>query len=502
MAKRKLSTVIAIVIIFSLLLSLGVSAIEYPDGATVYNYDAQGTDKEIITTLVDSSGSTLKMLDMYGPAGEYFTSGLTMWGYDAVSSDFPWHAMVSAEMTSMSGSTSYNGGRSYYTQVGCKFTKLLSPDTYNATVTFAPHTCVANVKHITVDQDGNESVYSSSTLNLTYDSSFSTSSKYISNHTLNAAYRSSISKTFTWDLLGSMPNMPEDSYTSRYHSPTWEDIETSYHDEREIDIVFKYTLNHYPVEYNANGGSNAPASQTKWYGVGLTLSEAEPTREGYRFLGWNTTLSATYATYNPGDTYTANRAICLFAVWEPIEEEPTLETYAVSYDANGGSNAPSAQTKTQGVDLTLSYQEPTRSGYTFLGWSQFSWSTTVYYQPGDTYSNDAAITLYAVWEEDDSTTPPITATYTVSYNANGGTGASTAEAALTNLGAQAQHSAVAVTLPASGWSSNKQTVSVSGVTADNTVIVSSAPANIKSYGESGVYSSSQAAGTLPERRKP
>ena len=419
MAKRKLSTIIAIVIIFSLLLSLGVSAIEYPDGTTVYNYDAQGTDKEISTTLVDSSGSTLKVLDMYGPAGEYFTSGLTMWGYDAVSSDFPWHAMVSAEMTSMSGSTSYNGGRSYYTQVGCKFTKLLSPDTYNATVAFAPHTCVANVKHITVDQYGNESVYSSSTLNLTYDSSFSTSSKYISNHTLNADYRSSISKTFTWDLLGSMPNMPEGSYTSRYHSPTWEDIETSYHDEREIDIVFKYTLNHYTVEYNANGGSNAPASQTKWYGVGLVMTEAEPTREGYRFLGWSTSRSATYAAYYPGDTYTANRANCFFAVWEdipepevpdvtpPIVTPPAADTYTVSYNANGGSGAPSSQTKTQGKDLTVSYTEPSRSGYTFLGWTQYSWSTTVYYYPGDTYSSDADITLYAVWQEIPSEPDPV-----------------------------------------------------------------------------------------------
>ena len=80
--------------------------------------------------------------------------------------------------------------------------------------------------------------------------------------------------------------------------------------------------------------------------------------------------------------------------------------------------------------------------------------------------------------------------------ANGGTGASTAAAALTNLGAQAQHSTVAVTLPASGWANNKQTVSVSGVTADNTVFISPDPAYIKPYGDACVYCSAQAAGTL------
>ena len=80
--------------------------------------------------------------------------------------------------------------------------------------------------------------------------------------------------------------------------------------------------------------------------------------------------------------------------------------------------------------------------------------------------------------------------------ANGGTGAATAEAALTSLGAQAQHSAVAVTLPASGWESNQQTVSVSGVTADNTIIVSPTPDNRAAYGEAGAYCSAQASGTL------
>lgn len=80
--------------------------------------------------------------------------------------------------------------------------------------------------------------------------------------------------------------------------------------------------------------------------------------------------------------------------------------------------------------------------------------------------------------------------------ANGGTGAVTAEAALTSLGAQAQHSAVAVTLPASGWASNQQTVSVSGVTADNTIIPSPTPGDLLAYGEAGVYCSAQADGTL------
>ena len=53
-----------------------------------------------------------------------------------------------------------------------------------------------------------------------------------------------------------------------------------------------------------------------------------------------------------------------------------------------------------------------------------------------------------------------------------------------------------VTLTASGWSSKKQTVSVSGVTASNTVLVTPAPASFVAYGEAVVYCSAQGSGTL------
>lgn len=88
-------------------------------------------------------------------------------------------------------------------------------------------------------------------------------------------------------------------------------------------------------------------------------------------------------------------------------------SYTVSYKANGGSGAPSAQTKWHGTDLKLSTTKPTRTGYTFLGWATSSTATSANgsYDPGDTYSANAALTLYAVWKA---------VTYTVTYNANGG----------------------------------------------------------------------------------
>lgn len=53
-----------------------------------------------------------------------------------------------------------------------------------------------------------------------------------------------------------------------------------------------------------------------------------------------------------------------------------------------------------------------------------------------------------------------------------------------------------VSLPASGWSGKTQTVSVSGVTAGNIVVVTAAPASYTTYRDCGVYCSAQASGSL------
>ena len=160
----------------------------------------------------------------------------------------------------------------------------------------------------------------------------------------------------------------------------------------------------YTVSYDANGGSGAPASQTKTKDVALTLSSTKPTRTGYTFLGWAANKTATSAQYQPGGSYTANAAVTLYAVWKTND-------YTVSYDANGGTGAPAAQTKTHGTALTLSSTKPTRTGYTFLGWAASKTATSAQYQPGGSYTANAAVTLYAVWKEN---APTYATTLTVS----------------------------------------------------------------------------------------
>ena len=146
----------------------------------------------------------------------------------------------------------------------------------------------------------------------------------------------------------------------------------------------------YTISYNANGGSGAPSSQTKYYGKNITLSSTKPTRMGYSFQGWATSASGSVA-YAAGASYTANAGATLYAVWK-------ANTYTVSYNANGGTGAPGNQTKTYGTTLKLSSTKPTRTNYNFLGWATSASATTATYAAGANYTANAAVTLYAVWD--------------------------------------------------------------------------------------------------------
>ena len=182
-------------------------------------------------------------------------------------------------------------------------------------------------------------------------------------------------------------------------------------------LVFDYTPEfRAKVILNYNGGTYAGQSSkdfgySNWTtdsSIGFNLDGSEnPTRNGYEFLGWSTNQNATSPTYDIVSTFYApvKRTSTLYAVW-------AAQTYTISYNANGGSGAPSSQTKTHGVTLTLSSTKPTRVGYEFLGWATSPTATSATYSAGGSYTNNGTATLYAVWKAKE---------YSVLYNGNGGT---------------------------------------------------------------------------------
>lgn len=180
-----------------------------------------------------------------------------------------------------------------------------------------------------------------------------------------------------------------------------------YKEDKHLTLYPIFYKKTYPVTYYANGGSNPPANQIKTHGENLTLASGSPTRTGYTFQGWGTSANATTVAYSPKAVYTGNEELKLYAIWK-------INTYSVTYYANGGTGAPAGQIKTYNSNLSLSATKPTRTGYTFQGWGTSAGATTVAYNPSATYTGNAALNLYAIWKIDQ---------YDVVFNANGGTGA-------------------------------------------------------------------------------
>ena len=223
--------------------------------------------------------------------------------------------------------------------------------------------------------------------------------------------RSSGSKTFTGTY-----SISGNGAATKTVTVTFKNFNTDNGDSASKNVSFTVNVpawTSYTIKYNANGGSGAPSSQTKWKDQTLKLSTTKPTRTGHSFLGWSTSSTATSATYSAGGNYTANAAATLYAVWK-------ANTYTVSYNANGGSGAPASQTKTYGKTLTLSSTKPTRTNYNFKGWGTSASATTISYAAGANYTANAGITLYAIWELA-YTKPRITNVSTVRCNADGTT---------------------------------------------------------------------------------
>lgn len=103
-------------------------------------------------------------------------------------------------------------------------------------------------------------------------------------------------------------------------------------------IYAQWTIIQYTISYNANGGSGAPASQSKNHGTNITLSTTEPTYVGYLFQGWATSSSATIPEFLPGDSFGTDANTTLYAVWIAATKLGftfTTPNYTIDCDSTG-----------------------------------------------------------------------------------------------------------------------------------------------------------------------
>lgn len=258
----------------------------------------------------------------------------------------------------------------------------------------------------------------------------------------------------------------------------------------------------YTVSYNANGGTGAPNSQTKYYGTSLTITSTTPSKSNtiasvtavftssggssvsnktgtitysYAFGGWRVGSTTSTTILWPNKLYSTNASTTLYAHYNTSINYPTItlasaptwqyhrfnywkidtttyaagakytftstasvtatanwtDPYTISYNANKGdsssSTTPAAQSKTPGVNLTLTSTIPTKSNttasvrinfindyntssaissyktgtvtysYNFNYWRVGSATSTTTLAKSGIYKTDATTTLYANW---------------------------------------------------------------------------------------------------------
>ena len=195
----------------------------------------------------------------------------------------------------------------------------------------------------------------------------------------------------------------------------------SYTDGQEIALSQDITLyaqwkkGIYTVTFDANGGTGTMAAQTFEGGVSQALSTNVFTRDGFLFDGWNTKADGSGTSYTDKQSITISQNITLYAQWKKY-----IVKYTVTFKPNGGSGVMAAQTFEAGVSQAIKANTFTRSGYTFTGWNTKADGSGTSYTDKQILTISQNITLYAQWKKD-------IVTYTVIFNANGGSGTMAAQ---------------------------------------------------------------------------
>ena len=186
-----------------------------------------------------------------------------------------------------------------------------------------------------------------------------------------------------------------------------------------MTLYAKWTENKYTLTFDANGGSGTMTPIADLTGEYTLPSNGFTAPSGKQFKGWSLTTDGAIVTKVD---MTENKTV--YAIWEDIQ----VVTYTVTFDVNGGTSVAS-QNVNAGEKATEPTPAPTKEGFTFDGWyedatlnTKFDFNTQIV----------SEITLYAKWIENK---------YTLTFDANGGSGIMTPIADLTGE----------YTLPANGF---------------------------------------------------
>ena len=155
-------------------------------------------------------------------------------------------------------------------------------------------------------------------------------------------------------LAGEALTQEEDKVLSEASDKKQKDMLALLSDKTYVRITDAWDVTYQPGE---NGDGNA-VTDIKLYNDSLTLRGALFTRTGHTQTGW-ATVDGGEKVYSLDDIYTKNEALTLYPVWN-------TNKYTITFDTNGGSEI-APITQDYGTNITAP-ADPTREGYTFIGW--------------------------------------------------------------------------------------------------------------------------------------
>ena len=176
---------------------------------------------------------------------------------------------------------------------------------------------------------------------------------------------------------------------------------------RDIELNARYAWKVTYIAGDGATGSVEPEWLNNWGMFGITLNDGSGLSNGDKvFVGWNDGKT----TYAGGEMYRGTGNVTFTAVWE----DPS-DGFTVSYETQfrGEGTPPPSVEMQEGEILTLPANtftvKPDYAGYVFVGWYVKGESSTVLYQPGDTYAVPAKnVTFVAKWDR-------VNTNYTVTY---------------------------------------------------------------------------------------
>ncbi len=244
-----------------------------------------------------------------------------------------------------------------------------------------------------------------------------------------------VTKTFTYGKSGQKFN--DNGWTNTGHTMTgWEErqpdkvknysvnaeVKDTWIDSRtpKIDLYAVWKAKTVQVTFHRNTSAKDTTTVTKTFTYGKSgqkFNDNGWSRKDYLLYGWAFANDACEKAYDVDnkvfDSWIDKSApkIDLYAVWKKTN-------FTIKYEANGGTEAPATQTKKAGASIKISSVIPKRENYVFSHWntSPLGVGHGEWFNPNETYSKDADLTLYAQWDKEILILESVEIPKTIKYN--------------------------------------------------------------------------------------